>query len=577
MANPFCLIGQHADDFIMAIKSGKLDPIKLQNMESAARHAEFSKVVGEANAEKLNAAFESKLLLKNQQAGLIRWITQSTEPGSPIQRDLLARVDRMDQRILNPRALKDFYADLAKQKLGFGVTMQEVGQITQLAKDVATTKAQAATTGDWLPYGRAKVSFGNYMSDLKNNVPQPATFGRAVQGIGSFSKAIKATGDNSALFRQGWKTLLTNPGIWSKNAAQSFVDLAKSFGGKRVMDEVNAQILSRENSRNGMYQKAKLAIGNIEEEFPTSLPEKIPGLGRVFKASEEAYKSFLYKTRADVFDKMIEIGKRSGEDITDKAWLEGTGNLVNSLTGRAGLGKFEAGAGVINNFFFSPRKMVADFHTLTSHLADPKATPFVKKQAATNLLKIAGGTATLLMIADQVHPGSVEWDPRSADFGKIKIGNTRYDVTGGMGSMLTVAARMALVVKNTTTGSTTPVLKSSVTGKLQQVNTGKFGAKTGGEIATDFFANKASPLMAVLIEVLNDEDFNRQPLTAGRAAMDFAAPIPITNAIELFKDPSVSAANMTAAMIADGLGISTNTYGAKKKPVPKKQAPVKKP
>src|SRR5678816_815017 len=136
MANPFCLIGQHANDLLTAIHGGKIDPAKLAQMSSEARRAEFAKVVGDRNAEPLNAAFESKLLLKNQQQGLINWITQSTQKGSPIQRDLLARVERMDQRVLNPAQMKDFLADLAKQKLGFGVTMQEAGQITQLARDV---------------------------------------------------------------------------------------------------------------------------------------------------------------------------------------------------------------------------------------------------------------------------------------------------------------------------------------------------------------------------------------------------------------------------------------------------------
>jgi len=35
------------------------------------------------------------------------------------------------------------------------------------------------------------------------------------------------------------------------------------------------------------------------------------------------------------------------------------------------------------------------------------------------------GTAAVLTIAKALKPGSVEDDPRSADFGKIKIGNTR--------------------------------------------------------------------------------------------------------------------------------------------------------
>ncbi len=42
-------------------------------MSSADRHAFFSKIVGEDHAGPVNALFESKLLLKDQQRGLINW------------------------------------------------------------------------------------------------------------------------------------------------------------------------------------------------------------------------------------------------------------------------------------------------------------------------------------------------------------------------------------------------------------------------------------------------------------------------------------------------------------------------
>lgn len=175
MANPFCLIGQHANDLLTALRSGTLDPAKLAQMSSDARRAEFAKVVGDRNAEPLNAAFESKLLLKNQQQGLINWITQSTVKGSPIQRDLLARVDRMDQRILNPAQLNSFLADLAKQKLGFGVTMQEAGQITQLSM----ASRQAKIAGDWDAYMGARVAFREYTASLAGRAPMTVPKGIA--------------------------------------------------------------------------------------------------------------------------------------------------------------------------------------------------------------------------------------------------------------------------------------------------------------------------------------------------------------------------------------------------------------
>lgn len=167
VANPFCLIPQHASAFLTAIRNGSLDPAKLMGMTSDARHAEFAKVVGDANAGPLNVAFESKLLLKNQQQGIINWIQQSTTQGSPLQRELLAKVERMDPRILNPAQRADFLADLAQQKLGVAVTMNEAGTIASLAKDVATQKA----AGNWDGYMDARAAFREYTSGLEGHEP----------------------------------------------------------------------------------------------------------------------------------------------------------------------------------------------------------------------------------------------------------------------------------------------------------------------------------------------------------------------------------------------------------------------
>ena len=62
--------------------------------------------------------------------------------------------------------------------------------------------------------------------------------------------------------------------------------------GDSLQDAHKAEIYSRKNYLNGLYEKgSKLDIGKGEEEFPTSFPEKIPVLGSLFKASEVAYTS----------------------------------------------------------------------------------------------------------------------------------------------------------------------------------------------------------------------------------------------------------------------------------------------
>jgi hypothetical protein len=558
VANPFCLLPKYADQFLEKVKSGELNASVLGKMSSAERHAAFSDFMGETNAGHVNASFESKLLLKNQQAAIERWIASAKDIKPAVRRDLLSRVDRMD-KVLNPADLQSFLSDLAKQRLGFGVTMEEAGRITSLAKETADAKAAMQSGGDRMAYGRARVEFGKYVSDLKHGVKQPLTAGKAISNTASFTKAFKAAFDNSALLRQGWKNLFAHPEIWAKNAKQSFVDLAQQFGGKEVMDEVNAEIVSRPNSLNGRYDKAKLALANVEEQFPTTLPEKIPLLGRAYKASEAAFTAFQYRSRADVFDKYMEIGERSGVDMNDRVQLESVGKMVNSLTARGHLGKLEPAADVVNVLMFSGRKLKSDFDLLTAHSFDATVTPFVRRQAAINLVKVVSGTAGILAVAHAVNPEAVDFDPRSANFGKIRVGNTRFDVTGGMASLATLAARLATFSS-----------KSSTTGKVSKINSGKFGATTGMDLVYNFFENKLSPAASVVKDILKGEDFNHQPITVGGEASNLLTPLPISNFLELSRDPTTTPEVLSAATLADALGISTNTYSNEKKKKPVK-------
>ena len=146
---------------------------------------------------------------------------------------------------------------------------------------------------------------------------------------------------------------------------------------------------------------------------------------------------------------------------------------------------------------------------------------FVRKQAAQNLLKMVGGTAAILMIAKALDPDSVDFDPRSANFGKIKVRNTRFDVTGGMGSIITLAARLI-------THST----KSSITGKVKPLNEKdasgkpKFGATTMDEVFVDFLSNKASPAARVALDYGKGQTFEGEPPTLGQTARDLVTPLP---------------------------------------------------
>jgi len=569
----YCLPKHLVNGFLKKLKSGEINPDTLLDMTSQQRRDFFSEFLGAENAKEVNTLLESKLILKNQQQGIINWAKQVAHLKPDAQKDLLSRINKMTE-ILEPEEEDAFLEDLVAKKLEVYITSEEASGIAELARIATIKKAKMEAlprrvllgkpTAAEMEYGHATVNLANYINDLKiaselsfkekiiegSKKPFAVGIPYAFKYIGGLAKSIVASVDNSALGRQGLKVLLTHPKIWARNSLQSFVDFVRAAGGKEVKNEVNAEIISRPTY--DKMVKAKLAVGTIEEAFPSSVPERIPILGRVFKGSEAAYTGFLHRTRADVFDRMLEIAETMGEDINDKEFLTGLGALINALTGRAHLGSLEPIGGFINNFLFSGRLLRANLDFLTAHVFDAKVTGFAQKRAVRNLVQTIVGIGAFLALFNALDDEAVELDPRSSDFGKIKIGNTRFDITGSMSSFITLAARVAL--------SST---KSGTTGQIYETNTGKFGAQKTTDIVFDFFQNKASPLTRVVMDFADEQTFTGEKPTFLAEVLTLVTPLQIANSIELLK--SDNAAPFLVAFLADFVGIGTNTYAKKKK------------
>jgi hypothetical protein len=230
----FCLMPQAVDAFRAALVDGTISPARLTAMTSEERRKLFNGIVGEDGAKHVNAMFESKLLLKNQQRGMVTWAKQVTGIKPEVRRDLIARIEKMD-KVLNPAEEKQFLKDLASTRLGVDVSAKEAKTISDLSSQIELTKAKG-TNGifkseeDRLAYGRAKVALGNYVTGLKNNAAKRGVIGSLKHPVEMASKtagtakSVKASLDDSAIFRQGWKTMWTNPVLWQRNARRTFTD-----------------------------------------------------------------------------------------------------------------------------------------------------------------------------------------------------------------------------------------------------------------------------------------------------------------------------------------------------------------
>lgn len=572
----FCLLEKYVKKFKEGLINGEISPEKLNEMSPADRTSFLEKYVGEQAAE-VNTRFERSLLLKNQDQAMLNWAKQTAGITDAKRARLLEQVAERKaerfERTFNPTEEQAFLGSLAETKIGSAITRAEAKTVFDLSKKTEEARANYDPETGWtsekarLEFGAARVISDNYLGYLKNEYrgmsigemlktqaqearqgiqdrPIHGSFkalGNLIKGLSNLSISTVATFDNSFIGRQGLHVLLTRPTVWFNGAKNSFIDIAKTFGGHETLDALQADVLSRENAMNGNYEKAKILKLN-EEQFPTSLPERIPYVGRAFTASEAAFKGSALRMRTDLFDIILEKAKDQGVDVTSKYELESIGKIVNSLTAK---GTFEkGGSSIVNAVLWAPKMLKANFDVLTAHTGQD-ISKFAAKEAWGNLFKITATTALILAIARAQDPDSVELDPRSSDFGKIRIGSTRLDITGGASSIVVLASRML-------SGS----YKSSTTGAVNEYGSG-FGDQSRFDALIDFLVNKVTPPVRVAIDIMKGEDFAGNPPTVQSELYNAYTPIAVQNVMDYIVNPTP---DKGVGVLADFVGISSNTY-----------------
>ncbi len=555
---PWCLSPLAVKKFKEGIRNKEIDPAKLATMTSLERRAFMEKYVGKENVQQVNTLFESKLLLKNQVIGIKTWIKKVSGISKQTKMDLLSRIERMDERILDPKENEQFLQDLASARLKIGVTQEEAKNILDLSKKASELKSKAneegvfSTETDRFDYGANQVALENYVNDLKLKA-KPGNIIKESPGI---FKSLVASIDNSFFGRQGIKVLYNKPSVWMRNFLKSWVDIGKELKGKDAMNTIKADIYSRPNALNGKYKAGGYQLDVLSEEaFPSSLPGKIPVFGRLFKASESAYNGAALRMRADLADSFIGLAEKQGLNMLNKVEAEGLGHFIGSMTGRGSLEMTAKQQRDINVLLFSIKFMKSNIDTLTAHQFDAKATPFVKTQARKALIKIIGTVAVALSMANLIDPDAVDEDPRSTNFGKIKIFGHWVDITGGMASLVTLASRIIPTIHNGKWG----LWKKSSTGNWTNLVAGQYGQEDAYDLVINgLFSNKLSPVAGVLRDALRGEMFGGEPFNFKNAVFNLITPLSIQNYQDMKDDPDSSF--ILGSIILEGLGFSTSTY-----------------
>lgn len=391
--------------------------------------------------------------------------------------------------------------------------------------------------------------------------------------VAGLPRALMATGDLSGGFRQAMPLGTRFPKMWA-NANKMSVEWALNpskydAAMKEIADSPAYQLIA---DKMGVDLTG---VGAVQDEafIAAGMAEKIPVANIPIKAADRAYTGVLTKLRWDVANNIVEkaggidqfmknidevYGEKGSKDAM-RAW----GEVINTFTGRGGKkgGLLDQHMKTLSTGLFAPRLWAANIQRLNPawyarlYKANPEAAKLAVQSQGT-FLAMAG---TVLGLASAAG-AQVGTDPRSADFGKIKVGNTRYDILGGQQQNIVQIMRQVTGQK-----------VNSETGDVQTLGDG-YGAKNRFDLALDMLENKSNPLLGFGIKLMNttdNPDSSNPLMRTDQYGKDYniategsklVIPLGIQGAYETSKD--VGNAPKGIAMNAPAFfGVGVQTYG----------------
>lgn len=363
--------------------------------------------------------------------------------------------------------------------------------------------------------------------------------------IPGMSRALLSSGDLSGWLRQGVFIAPRYPVEFARGIAPSAKALFSEKAFQGLVRDVTERASMPLMQRGGL---ALSALDNIpltarEEAYvAVDLVKRIPILRNWIRASERSYSGFLTKLRADVFDSIIRDVEKSGTELTDDM-LKAVAGFVNTATGRGDIKGLASSVNALGTVLFSPR-LAASRLQLMNPAYYASLPPVLRRRAVESAFAFYGAVATVLSVAS-VAGARVITDWRRNDFGNIRIGNVRYDITGGFASYMKFIGQM-------------------VTGEALSATTGRQITERGKpitrwDIFTRFVEGKFAPGARAVRDILEGESFG-QPVTVQSTVVDSFMPIIMQDMFELYQQEGM----LGLAMVAPAfVGVGVQTYRGK--------------
>lgn len=364
-------------------------------------------------------------------------------------------------------------------------------------------------------------------------------------------RAIMTSFDFSAVFRQGGFIVFSHPA----RSLRSMKSMFKAFASKEKAYSVMEEIKNRDNYP--LYKQAGLflsqtdnSLSAMEEAYMSRHAEKIPGVA----ASERAYITFLNKLRADSFDAMISGLGKYGTVTSVEA--KAIANYINEATGRGKVGISDKAAVGLNTVFFAPRLVASRFNILFGRPIWQLSGGSARTRAlvASEYARYIAALGVIYALAassaedDEERKKMFEWDPRSSDFGKIKIGNTRIDPLSGLSQVIVLTAR-------------------SITGQRKSLRTGDISSLVGDkvkwghddlvDVGQKFLRSKLSPAAGSIISLRTGENVIGQKMTPLQIGKEMVTPLVMQEIYTTMREQGITKGTALSLLAIFGMGIQT--------------------
>jgi len=366
------------------------------------------------------------------------------------------------------------------------------------------------------------------------------------------SRSILTSFDLSALLRQGALAAYSHPFLAARNVAPMLRSFWSEKGAFEAMEEMEGSPYAALRAKSGLaVTTVDGPLSSQEEVFQGEFAEKyVPGVA----ASERAYVTFLNRIRADVFDSLAATLGVNGE-VTD-AEAKMIAYYVNVITGRGGLGKAEQAATTLAIYFFAPRYVASRFQFLTGMpiwKAKGRARTLIAKEYAKTVIGAGTFMGSLVMLMnlfkdDDDPEAVVEFDARSADLWKVRIGNTRIDPLAGLSQVTVLLRRLQTGQRKTSTGKIVDIRGPGRT----------YTGLAASDVMANFLRSKLAPVPGAVVDILAGENLVGEPTTPQSVARGTLIPLAVNDILDVMtEDYNIPTKVAVSLLTVAGAGAQT--------------------